>query len=350
MTVTLDSYGRVRADGTPVDPDRYDYRRAARDAVHFSRLLDRFVQNLRRVVGWDVQYFAAVEPQRRLAPHLHLAIRGTVSRVELRQVAAATYHQVWWPQCDQVVYELRASRPGTRTAEATSTRRPASRCRPGTRRSTPARTPNRCTSSASAPRSTRKASSPARPDADRCDRLPHQVPDQVGRRLPQPRRPTGSATTSTGCSTSCAASRAPERCANWLLYGVQPKDSRRRTPARQLPGQGPPAREHLGYGGRRVLVSRKWSGKTLADHRADRRDWVLNLLGNTAEPADPNRYVWELVRTGDPDVRPLARRLLLADRRTHPSGAGARRRRRRGRPRPDRESSATVDSLPPEQE
>ncbi len=104
VTCTLDSYGPVRADGTPVDPDRYDYRRAARDALHFGRLVDRFVQNLRRFVGWDVQYFAAVEPQRRLAPHLHLAMRGTVSRADLRRVAAATYHQVWWPACDEPVY------------------------------------------------------------------------------------------------------------------------------------------------------------------------------------------------------------------------------------------------------
>jgi hypothetical protein len=104
VTCTLDSYGSVGADGTPVNPDRYDYRRAARDAVHFGRLVDRFVQNLRRFVGWDVQYFAAVEPQRRLAPHLHLAMRGTVSRADLRRVAAATYHQVWWPACEEPVY------------------------------------------------------------------------------------------------------------------------------------------------------------------------------------------------------------------------------------------------------
>jgi hypothetical protein len=51
VTATLGSYGPVRSDGTPVDPDQYDYRRAARDAVHFSRLVDRFVQNLRRFVG-----------------------------------------------------------------------------------------------------------------------------------------------------------------------------------------------------------------------------------------------------------------------------------------------------------
>src|SRR3954464_14864304 len=104
VTLTLDSYGRVKADGTPVDPATYDYRRAARDALHFSKLVDRFVQNLRRFVGYDVQYFAAVEPQRRLAPHLHMAIRGTISRAELRQVVAATYTQVWWPSIDTVKY------------------------------------------------------------------------------------------------------------------------------------------------------------------------------------------------------------------------------------------------------
>ena len=42
--------------------------------------------------------------------------------------------------------------------------------------------------------------------------------------------------------------------------------------------------DHLGYAGRRVLVSRKWSGKTLADHRADRKDWLLSSL----LPKDPN--------------------------------------------------------------
>jgi hypothetical protein len=42
LTLTLGSYGPVRPDGTPVNPDRYDYRRAAWDAVHFPRLLDRF--------------------------------------------------------------------------------------------------------------------------------------------------------------------------------------------------------------------------------------------------------------------------------------------------------------------
>ena len=75
-------------------------------------------------------------------------------------------------------------------------------------------------------------------------------------------------------------------CANWLRYGIQPKNAR--------PGLRPGAckgkahrREYLGYAGRRVLVSRKWSGKTLADHRADRRTWLTGMLGLPATDPSP---------------------------------------------------------------
>jgi len=100
---------------------------------------------------------------------------------------------------------------------------------------------------------------------------------------------------------------APE-CANWLRYGVQPKN----------PGPGlvpghcaskAHDREHLGLGGRRVLVSRGWSGKTLSTHRADRRavvEQVLEAAGIEPEDADRMaadvltddgrpRFVWEEV-------------------------------------------------------
>jgi hypothetical protein len=73
-------------------------------------------------------------------------------------------------------------------------------------------------------------------------------------------------------------------------------------------------REHLGYAGHRVLVSRKWSGKSLADHRADRRHWLITTLGLPA--IDPARYTWEPVTPGDPDHMPNTQRLLhvVADR------------------------------------
>jgi hypothetical protein len=51
-----------------------------------------------------VQYFAAIEPRARLAPHLRMAIRGTIPRALLRQVVKATYRQLWWPQFDRPVH------------------------------------------------------------------------------------------------------------------------------------------------------------------------------------------------------------------------------------------------------
>ena len=136
LTLTLPSYGPiVPGTGTPSSPATYDYRRAALDALQFPKLIDRFWQNLRRSAGYRVQYFAAVEPQKRLAPHLHAAIRGAIPRATLRQVVKATYVQVWWPPHDQPVYiDPTASRSGTATT--TSTRRPGKCCPPGARRST----------------------------------------------------------------------------------------------------------------------------------------------------------------------------------------------------------------------
>ena len=128
VTLTCPSYGRVDHQGVPVDPARYDYDQAARDALTFAALFDRFIQNLRRYLGTDVQYFAAVEPQRRLAPHIHIALRGTIARSELRRVLAATYHQIWWPDVP-VRYRDGDARGTTRWA--TSTRLPVRCCRPG---------------------------------------------------------------------------------------------------------------------------------------------------------------------------------------------------------------------------
>ena len=109
ITLTLPSYGRVvRGEGVPVDPGRYDYRRAALDAMHFSKLVDRWVQNLRRGAGFKVQYFAAIEPQRRLAPHVHVAMRGAIERRVIRQVTRGTYFQLWWPSFDVPLYVHRS--------------------------------------------------------------------------------------------------------------------------------------------------------------------------------------------------------------------------------------------------
>ena len=52
------------------------------------------------------------------------------------------------------------------------------------------------------------------------------------------------------------------RCAVWLLYGIQPLGVTSRTVPGQCKGRAH-RRSTLGLPGRRVLVSRKWSGKTL---------------------------------------------------------------------------------------
>jgi hypothetical protein len=76
----------------------------------------------------------------------------------------------------------------------------------------------------------------------------------------------------------------------------------------------------LGFTGRRVLISRQWSGKTLADHRADNPTGIDTVLsgalsedeaqGDTAE--QPQRYMFELAGPHGPDVPPIGVRLLRA--------------------------------------
>ncbi|MGH4007865.1 MAG: replication initiator [Pseudonocardiaceae bacterium] len=74
--------------------------------------------------------------------------------------------------------------------------------------------------------------------------------------------------------------------------------------------------EHLGIAGRRVLVSRKWSNKTLDDHRAERATFVRQLLEQAGiQPAhgpEEGPYVWERTAPADPDVPPRPVLLLHA--------------------------------------
>jgi hypothetical protein len=88
------------------------------------------------------------------------------------------------------------------------------------------------------------------------------------------------------------------RCAVWLLYGIQPLGVTSRTVPGQCKGRAH-RRSTLGLPGRRVLVSRKWSGKTLADHRADRMAFVAQALAAVGidKPApDTSRLTWRKSR------------------------------------------------------
>ena len=324
LTVTLPSYGRVTNDGVPVDPGSYDYRRAALDAMHFAKLVDRFWQNLRRAVGYQVQYFATVEPQRRLAPHLHAAIRGAIPRVSLRQVIAATYHQLWWPPHDEPVYtgdqlpvwnDAAGAYCDPTTGEPLPTWdealdridadpdvEPAHVVRFGRQldmQGIIAGSPDADRRVGYLTKYLTKSVSKTYDDDDlsearqaHLDRLAHEV-----RWLP--------------CSP---------RCANWLHYGIQPKD----VTAGMAPGwcrSKAHDREHLGLGGRRVLVSRRWTGKTLDQHRADRAAIVRAVLeeagidpddhdtysATALRPDGQPRYHWSPVNPSDLGETPYAR-------------------------------------------
>lgn len=300
VTVTLPSYGAtVTGRGVPQDPSAYDYRRAALDAMHFSKLMDRLFQNIRRCCGFNAQYFAAIESQLRLALHGHIAIRGAIPRAVLRQVIPATYHQVWWPAHDKPLYvdELPVwttagyCDPGTGELlptweEALSDldfedAEPAHVLRFGrvfdiqgvdgdtenARRSVRYLT-KYLTKSLSG-----TYADPEEPDPAyeaHIDRLHREV-----RYLP--------------CSESCS---------NWLRFGVQPSGAK----VGMIPGRCSNKahdREHLGHGGRRVLVSRKWSGKTLKQHRAERSDVVRQVLSEAGIDAPAAQRMAAEVLAGD---------------------------------------------------
>ena len=82
-------------------------------------------------------------------------------------------------------------------------------------------------------------------------------------------------------------------------------------------------------------TSRKWSGKTLADHRADRKNWLTEILGLPA--TDPARYTWQPVEPGDQDHMPAGQRLLhvVADRMHWLQALDQARRRAEGLPSDD---------------
>jgi hypothetical protein len=307
LTLTCDSYGKVKDDGTPVDPGSYDYRRAARDALHFAALTDRFIQNLRRVLGYEAQYFGAVEPQRRLAPHLHMAIRGAVPRSVVRQVIAATYHQVWWPATDVIRYEGDElpvwDEDGQRYLDPAT-----GEVLPTWDQALDAIGRN------DAPLHVARFGAEfhaegvlaGSKDASRCIRY---LTKYLTKHVADCHQADTDAQRAHAARLADALRFEPcsPTCANWLRYGVQPKNAR--TGLRPGCCKGKAHRpDHLGYAGRRVLVSRKWSGKTLADHRGDRKAQLLETLG--MDEPDPARYSWHVVTPSDPDHLPYERRLL----------------------------------------
>jgi hypothetical protein len=283
LTLTCDSYGKVTADGIPADPGAYDYQRAARDALHFAALFDRFIQNLRRFLGYDVQYFAA------------------------------TYHQAWWPATDEVRFDgdrLPEWHEGSGNYLDPATGEILPTWDQALDNIGPRDDPRHV--ARFGPKFDAQGVLAGSKDSGRCIRyLTKYLTKHI----------SGCHQASTGAQADHAErlmdalrhEPCTPGCANWLRYGIQPKDAHEGLRPGACKGKAHRA-EHLGYAGRRVLVSRKWSGKTLADHRGDRKAWLLSMLDLPA--TDDRRFRWEPVTPADDDFMPHSRRLLhvLADR------------------------------------
>ncbi|RJS46555.1 replication initiator [Nocardioides cavernaquae] len=318
LTFTLPSYGRVRADGTPLDPDTYRYRQAALDAMHFPRLVDRLWQNLRRCAGFKVQYFSAVEEQKRLAPHLHAAVRGVIPRSVVLQVVAATYHQVWWPPCDEPVYTTRFPEWNEQLETYVCPWSGA-----------PLQTWQQAMDELDAELEANPAKQPAHvlrfgkqadykwlvADSVRTDKVLGYVTKYLTKSIADTYDPDSiSGRQRAHVDRLMHEVRwlpcSPE-CANWLRFGIQPKDA----VAGLEPGACSRAAhdpENLGFGGRRVLVSRQWTGKTLDEHRADRAAVVRQVLeeagvdpesiptlNRCSADVEEGRFRWEPVNPRD---------------------------------------------------
>ena len=255
--------------------------RASNGVQPVLKAVDRFWQNMRRAAGYQVQYFAAVEEQRRLAPHLHAAVRGAIPRALVREVAAATYHQVWWPRHDEPVYvdgQVPVWRPGVGYVaagtgavlptwdealdelDADPDARPAHVVRFG-------------------PQIDLQGIIATEEDADRrvaylTKYLTKSISDTCG---DEDELTPAQARHMTRLQEEVRFLPCSPRCWNWLRFGVQPLEAREGMTPGSCPGRAHDP-ENLGCGGRRVLVSRKWTGKTLKGHRADRAEVVRQVL------------------------------------------------------------------------
>ena len=143
---------------------------------------------------------------------------------------------------------------------------------------------------------------------------------QASRRCSAAARPGGCGTPVLRTTLTCLPAARSPSISSTVPEGATPV----RVPSRMANIATPKsARENLGLGGRPVLVSRQWSGKTLSEHRADRATVVREALtsaGIGAPELDPMaasvtlpdgspRFVWTDTR---PDADIYARVILAS--------------------------------------
>ncbi|MGW4739158.1 replication initiator [Nocardia xishanensis] len=313
ITLTLPSYGRVRPDGSPVDPDGYDYTQAARDIIHFAALFDRWVQNLRRAVGWNVQYWGTVEPQRRGAPHIHLAIRGAVSHEMIRAVTAATYRQIWWPHHDHEVYTDRMPvfdhQTGAFVDPDTSTPLPTWRQALDAMDTVDELEPSHVVRFGA-----QVDSKGILAGTEEANRHIGYLTKYLTKSIAEVIEPQ--TTTAAGhydrLHDELRKTPCSPRCAVWFRYGIVPDGATDKTIPGRCKGKAH-RRATLGLPGRRVLDSRRWSNKTLPDHKAERAEFVRETLAavGIVKP-DRSHLIITPVESGDKAVPPRDHLIMAA--------------------------------------
>ena len=261
----------VLVNGAPRNPGHYDYRRAALDALHFSKLCGRLWSNLRAAPDTTCSTSPSSKPN---AGSPRICTPPPAARSPRRSSARSSPPPT--SPCggpfDQAVYVDRLPSGPARAR----LRRPRHRRGPAHlgRSARPHRHRPGC--EAGACDAVRHAARPAgrHPRARRPGRpLPGQVPHQSHRR--NPHRRTHDQAYERHLDRLHAELRwlpCSPRCANWLRYGVQPDHAK----PGLIPGQCRRTahdRDNLGVT-RRVLPSRLWSGKTVDQHKADRAEVV----------------------------------------------------------------------------
>jgi hypothetical protein len=253
--------------------------------------------------------------QRRLATHAHFAVRGTVSRAVTRQVAAATYHQVWWPPFDTMRYSV--DRPPVWDESEQSYVDPKTRAPLPTWDEALSDLDTQPAHVARLGAVDVKGIEGGTKHAERAIRyttkyLTKDLVDQTLIRSPEQQAHADR------LHRELSVLPCSPRCANWLLYGVQPERARHDLTPGRCRGKVH-QRKSLGYTGRRCLVSRNWSGKTLTDHRLDGRDWfravTAGLLDHEDQAdsdgaAEKGRYLYMLARRSDRDLDTLTDRIM----------------------------------------
>jgi hypothetical protein len=234
-------------------------------------------------------------------------MRGTIPRRIVREVRAATYHQVWWPPHDSPVYVEQLPQWSDQiggyldptTGAALPTWDQALDALDTDDQAEPAHVVR------FGAQDDLQGLLAGSPGADRaigylCKYLPKDITTTYNDHHATPAR----AAHIDRLAEEVRWLPCAPTCANWLRFGIQPKDPEPGT----VPGHCKHKahdRANLGLGGRRVLVSRQWTGKTLAGHRADRAAVVRAALEEAGiDPDDHDelsisgtdgRWSWELL-------------------------------------------------------